>query len=153
MSGQTGARGSVTVGGIGDTGRLGAQGVQGPTGPTGAQGSVGVVNRWTEYRVINFDQGRADLTNSDQRTVSEIATYVTANPSLMVGLDGYRDPGNQNLSERRVGSVRDALVVAGVPSYKVRIGAFGDPNLRRDGRVDVLLSTGPSQGNQSSLPQ
>ena len=36
--------------------------------------------------------------------------------------------------------VRGALIVAGVPSAKIQTGAFGDPQLRRDGRVGVLVS-------------
>jgi len=31
-------------------------------------------------------------------------------------------------------------MVAGVPASKIRTGAFGDPQLRRDGRVAVLVS-------------
>lgn len=33
-----------------------------------------------------------------------------------------------------------ALLQAGVPSYKIQTGAFGDPQMRRDRRVDVLVS-------------
>jgi hypothetical protein len=29
---------------------------------------------------------------------------------------------------------------AGVPAYKMQVGAFGDPKLRRYGRVAVLVS-------------
>jgi len=141
-SGQIGAQGYTMAGGVGASGTSGPVGVQGVVGPTGGQGPAGIVDRWTSYRVINFDYARSDLSASDKSTVSEIATYMTRNPSLQVGLDGYRDPTNQGLSDRRVGAVRDALIVAGVPSYKVQIGAFGDPQASRDRRVEVLLSTG-----------
>jgi outer membrane protein OmpA-like peptidoglycan-associated protein len=100
-----------------------------------------------------FGYARADLTASDRNKVSEIAAYLAKNPSLQVGIDGYKDPSNQNLSDRRVGAVRDALIAAGVPSYKVQIGAFGDPQLSRDRRVELLLSTRAGQGNQSMLSQ
>jgi len=153
ISGQAGARGSVMAGGIGGAGHSGAQGAQGVVGPTGPQGPVGIVNSWTSYRVITFDNGRADLSAFDKNTVSEIAAYMAKNPSLQVGLDGYKDPSYQNLSDRRVGTVRDALIVAGVPSYKVQVGAFGDPQFSRDRRVEVLLSTGSSQVNQSMMSQ
>jgi len=33
-----------------------------------------------------------------------------------------------------------ALLQAGVPSYKIQTGAFGDPLMQRDGRVEVLVS-------------
>jgi outer membrane protein OmpA-like peptidoglycan-associated protein len=49
------------------------------------------------------------------------------------------DAGNPRLAERRVSAVRDALMRAGVPTDKMETGAFGDPQLRRDGRVEVLL--------------
>jgi outer membrane protein OmpA-like peptidoglycan-associated protein len=68
------------------------------------------------------------------------------NPSLQIGIDGSMDPRgsdprDQNLSDRRVSAVRDALVQAGVPSYKILTGAFGDTQLTRDRRVEVLIST------------
>jgi outer membrane protein OmpA-like peptidoglycan-associated protein len=52
-----------------------------------------------------------------------------------------RDPRNQDLSDRRVNTVRDALIQAGVPAYRIQAGAFGDTGLRRDRRVEVLIST------------
>ena len=116
-------------------------------------GPTGIVAQWTPYRVITFGYARADLSDADNSTVSDIAAYMTNNPSLQIGLDGYRDPNDVNLSDRRVGNVRDALIVAGVPSYKIQVGAFGDPQRRQDGRVDVLLSTGSNAGNQSSMAQ
>jgi hypothetical protein len=152
-SGLTGAQGSTMAGNVGGAGGAGPTGAQGGVGPTGAQGPVGIVERWTSYRVINFGYARADLTPSDQSTVSEIAAYMAKNPSLQLGIDGYRDPSNRNLSERRVNTVRDALVAAGVPSYKVQIGAFGDPQFSRDRRVEVLVSTGTNPGNQSMTSQ
>jgi len=47
------------------------------------------------------------------------------NPSLQVGIDGSMDPRgtdprNQDLSNRRVGAVRDALIQAGVPAYRIQ---------------------------------
>ena len=62
----------------------------------------------------------------------EIADYLNQNPSARVAIDGSR--------ERRVNNVRDALIGAGVPPYKIQTGAFGDPQLRRDSRVAVLVS-------------
>jgi outer membrane protein OmpA-like peptidoglycan-associated protein len=69
------------------------------------------------------------------------------NPSLQVGIDGSMDPRgtdprNQDLSDRRVGAVRDALIQAGVPAYRIQTGAFGDTRLTRDRRVEVLIITG-----------
>jgi hypothetical protein len=148
-SGQTGAQGYTMAGSAGGSGAYGPSGAQGIVGPTGAQGPVGIVDRWTSYRVITFDVARSDLSASDRRTVSEVAAYMAKNPSLQAGIDGYQDPNNTNLSDRRVGAVRNALIMAGVPASKVQVGAFGDPQSRSDRRVEVLLSTGFGQGNQS----
>jgi outer membrane protein OmpA-like peptidoglycan-associated protein len=123
-------------------GTAGPVGATGDVGPTGAQGPVGVVSSWTSYRVITFDNGQSVLTADDVSKVSEIASYMANNPSLQIGLNGYRDPNDQSLSDRRVVSVRNALIADGVPAYKVQIGAFGDPQYPRNQRVEVLISTG-----------
>ncbi len=124
----------------------GLMGAQGPAGATGAQGPAGVVDRWTSFRDIWFDFNRANLDASEMSKVSEIATYMNQNPSLQVGIDGSMDPRgtdprNQDLSDHRVDAVRTALIQAGVPAYKIQTGAFGDTQLRRDRRVEVLIST------------
>lgn len=147
VSGGTGAQGYAMAGSPGAAGPAGDVGGQGPIGPNGAPGQVGVVNRWTPYREITFDRNGSEIEPTGMSTISEIATYMAQNPSLEIGLDGSTDSAsttaaNQNLNSRRVGAVRDALVEAGVPAYKIQTGAFGDPQLRRNRRVAVLLKTG-----------
>jgi outer membrane protein OmpA-like peptidoglycan-associated protein len=147
VNGETGAQGYAMAGRAGAAGPSGDAGAQGPMGPAGAQGQVGIVNRWTPYREITFDRNAADIEPSGMSTISAIARYMAQNPSLELGIDGSMDsasttPANQDLSTRRVGAVRDALVEAGVPAYKIQTGSFGDPQLRRNRRVDVLLKTG-----------
>ena len=142
ISGQTGARGSVMAGGVGGSGSSGAPGMQGQTGPAGAQGPAGVIASWTAYREFTFDQGRVDIRRSQRGMASEIASYLANNPSLQVGIDGtMMDSRNQSLTDGRVNSVRVALEQAGVPNYKIRQGAFNDPQFTHDGGVEVLLST------------
>src|SRR6185437_266697 len=63
------------------------------------------------------------------------------NPSLELGIDGAADGRDPNLSDRRVASVRDALMQAGVPAAQIRIGQFANPDVRRFGQVEVLLKT------------
>ena len=68
------------------------------------------------------------------------------NPSLTIGLDGSMDPRgtdprSQDLSNRRVNAIHDALVGAGVPASRIQVGAFGDTHLVQDRRVAVLLCT------------
>jgi outer membrane protein OmpA-like peptidoglycan-associated protein len=130
----------------GSTGHSGATGPQGPVGPTGAQGPVGVVDRWTSFRDFWFDFNKADLSASEMSKVSEVAAYMKQNPSLRIGIDGSMnpngtDPHNQDLSDRRISAVRDALIRAGVPASKIQTGTFGDTQLARDRRVEVLIRT------------
>lgn len=147
VSGETGAQGYAMAGSAGPAGPSGDVGELGQTGPTGAQGQVGMVSRWTPYREITFDSNAADIEPSGMSTITEIAAYMAQNPSLELGIDGSinsasTEPLNQDLSNRRVSAVHDALVHAGVPASKIQTGSFSDPQLRRNRRVDVLLKTG-----------
>jgi outer membrane protein OmpA-like peptidoglycan-associated protein len=104
------------------------------------------VSLWTLYRDLQFSYNRSDLQDSEIKKVSEIALYMKANGSLKVGLDGSMDPRgsdprNQDLSDRRVTAIRDALIDAGVPATRIQMGAFGDSRLTRDRRVAVLICT------------
>jgi outer membrane protein OmpA-like peptidoglycan-associated protein len=130
-------------------------GPQGLKGAPGAQGAVGIVGRWTAYRDFNFDGDQAKLQPSDLTMVKEIAGYMANNPSLRIGIDGSTNsnggvPTNQDLNDRRVMAINKALTKAGVPASKIFAGTFGDPQFRRDGRVEVLLSTGISPTAQLS---
>jgi len=147
VSGDTGAQGYAMAGRAGAAGPSGDAGAQGPAGQTGVQGQVGIVGRWTAYRDFTFYGDRSDLQPSDVTMVDEIAGYMAQNPSLQIGIDGSTDPNgaaptNENLNDRRVDALHNALLKAGVPASKIQMGAFGDPQLRRDGRVEVLISTG-----------
>jgi outer membrane protein OmpA-like peptidoglycan-associated protein len=140
VAGRTGAQGTLTAGISGPAGRSGAAGVQGSTGETGAQGQVGGFSRWTSYREFWFDSNKVDIQASDASKVSEIAAYMNQNPSLRIGIDDTNtDPRSNDLSERRVRAVRNALIHAGVPSAKIQSGAYGDAKLAQDRRVEVLV--------------
>jgi outer membrane protein OmpA-like peptidoglycan-associated protein len=137
----------MMVGNAGAMGPSGGAGAQGPIGPTGAQGPAGVVGHWTAYRDFTFYTDRTDLQPSDVTMANEIAGYMAHNPSLQIGIDGSTNPSggastDQDLNNRRVEAVHNALINAGVPASKIQTGAFGDPQLRRDGRVEVLIATG-----------
>lgn len=109
-------------------------------GPIGARGPVANVGSWTSYRDFTFGYDSVKIKTSDQSTVSDIAQYMAKNPSLQIGIDGT-DPSNQDLGDRRAGAVRDALIQAGVSADRIQTGAFGAPQLRRNGRVEVVIST------------
>lgn len=76
---------------------------------------------------------------------AEIAVYLNQNPSLKVGIDGSSPRGSDSravdLAGLRVISVRNALINAGVPTSRIEVGSFGDPQLIREGRVEVLIRT------------
>lgn len=87
---------------------------------------------WRSYRDYTFNANSDEILRSDGHKAREIASYIDQNPSLRVALDGS--------SERNVLAVRHALIMAGVPASKIQSGAYGDPQLRRDARVAVLVS-------------
>jgi hypothetical protein len=145
-AGAMGGQGRTTAGVSGEVGRPGLAGAQGSVGSMGNQGVAGVVDRWTSYRDFTFAYDRADIQSSDATKVTDIAAYMKQNPSIQVGIDGSMapngsDPRNQQLSDSRVGAVRTALINAGVPSSRIKTGAFGDTALTKDRRVEVLIIT------------
>ncbi len=162
MTGRTGAQGSTGMTGVqGSTGMTGVQGsagiagVQGPAGNQGAPASSpqpGV--RWTLVKEFMFDYDRSDIRNSESRKPAEVAAYMSQNPSVRLGLAGYTntqstDQYNLPLSQRRVATVRDALIQAGVPADRIETGTFGTDRFmcnssteqcsQREGRVEVLV--------------
>jgi outer membrane protein OmpA-like peptidoglycan-associated protein len=108
----------------------------------GAQRPAPLMSSAASFGDLWFMPGQAQLLPQDGGTINTIADHMRRNPQHMVGIDGHADPNNYELSERRVIAVRDALISAGVPANRISIGAFGDPQLRRDGRVEVLLADG-----------
>jgi outer membrane protein OmpA-like peptidoglycan-associated protein len=140
--GATGAQGSTTDGNAGGVGRVGEAGPQGPVGATGAQGPVGVVKRWTLYRDFQFANNRTDLSSSENDKVLGIARYIQENPSLKIAIDSSKDTArNQDLSDRRCRTIRDALIKAGVASDSIQIGEYGDKALMPNSRIALLVST------------
>ena len=107
----------------------------------GTTGPLPEAGLWTPFDDFWFDPLRADLKRADLGKVAEIADYLSRHPNLQVGLDGAREPRSQELSERRVASVRKALLQAGVPLYKIQSGYFSSSHPRRDSRVEVLVSS------------
>ena len=120
----------------GEAGRLGAQGSLGRSQDQAADGE-----RWSSYRDFWFDYNSSRIDATDASKVTDIASYLKQNPSFRLAIDGAMPAGDADLSDRRIDSVREALIAAGVPAYKIYTGTFGDPLLRRERRVEVLFST------------
>jgi len=104
------------------------------------------VTCWTSYRDFWFADGSAELQSAEANRITEIAVYMKRNPSLQIGIDASTDSrsmdaSNPNLSDRRAKAIREALVEAGVPANRISVGAYGDVELRRDRRVEVLIAS------------
>ena len=107
---------------------------------------IGAAPGWSSYRDFKFEYNLADILVAGPPAGAEIAAYVAAHPSLTYGIDGSmdaygKDPHDQKLTDLRVLAVRNALIAAGVPGEKIITGPFGDPQLTRDRRIAVLVST------------
>jgi outer membrane protein OmpA-like peptidoglycan-associated protein len=149
---------------MGPQGPAGVMGPQGPAGMTGAQGPAGVASapsaavadtRWAPLRDFTFDYDRADIRSSELNQSSEIAAYAQQHPSARLGLDGDTDllrgtnQHNVGLTQRRIATVRDALIRAGVSADRIETGSFARQRAscqdsvercaQRDGRVEVLV--------------
>lgn len=153
MAGSSGATGAT-----GPMGPAGPMGAQGPAGPAGAQAMArdGAPRQWSSFRDFLFDFDKSAIRSNERSHVSDIAAYMRKNPTVQVGIDGHTDPRgtdpyNQELSERRVNEIRDALVTAGVSADRIKTGAFGKSQpicneateacWQRDRRVEVLMGT------------
>jgi outer membrane protein OmpA-like peptidoglycan-associated protein len=91
---------------------------------------------WSSYRDFWFDFESARIDATDAIKVAEVAAYMKDNPTHRVGIDGAV---GSELDARRVDSIRDALVTAGVPVHRIYTDAFGSAQLRRARRVEVLV--------------
>jgi outer membrane protein OmpA-like peptidoglycan-associated protein len=138
MTGSTGAEGPATVGqtelaGVsGPSGARGARGAPGDVGARGLEGPMAGNGTWSVYRDYTFASDSDRIARADSAKAGEIATYAQNNPTYRIGIDGRDD--------RRVDSVRGALIGAGVPAERIQVGTFGDPAMRGDTHVAVLMA-------------
>ncbi len=157
--GPEGAQGPMgPTGPQGPQGIAGLQGPQGPMGPQGAQGPVGAKGEdmtWHSFANVLFDVNKADLRAEEKAKIGDIVVYLKDNPTFQVELEAFADPRssfahNLKLSKKRVDTVRDALISAGVATERIRVGAYGELNqvckdktgacYQLDRRVEVLVA-------------
>jgi outer membrane protein OmpA-like peptidoglycan-associated protein len=154
--GMTGSQGSPGM--TGAQGPAGVTGAQGPAGTAGARNPASASTVWASLKDFTFDYDRTDIRSSELNQPSEIARYVRQNPSVRLGIDGSTDllrganQYNAGLSQRRIATVRDALIHAGVSADRIETGAFAAQRAscnnstercaQRDGLVEVLVRTG-----------
>jgi len=155
--GEAGTRGETTSGVAGAVGAAGPAGPRGDAGREGERGVTGSFERWIAYREVWFDPNSQDIHDADRPLFEEIASYMRANPSLDLGIDGSTNPRatsrrDIDLGTNRVKAIRESLVNAGVPADRISEGFYGDQNLRRDQKVDLLVRTSPDAANRQRQP-
>lgn len=132
-NGPAGRRGDTTAGLVGPRGAAGPGGERGKGGPAGSIGRLGAVDCWVVYRTFWFEGTKCEIRSSDSSLTMEIAAHLKQNPSLQVGIDGEKSRAN---------AVRNALIEDGISADRIHIGSYGDPKLRTERRVAILLKTG-----------
>lgn len=108
---------------------------------------------------VLFDTGKADLKYGSQRTVQQLAQYLSDNPERKVRIEGFTDEVggdafNQRLSEHRAESVALALTQLGVSADRLRTKGYGKQfpiadngnahSRQMNRRVEVIISYGSS---------
>src|SRR2546422_106583 len=120
---------------------------------------------------VLFDTGSYTLRASAREKLAKISGIVLAHPGLNLQVEGHTDSVgsdefNQQLSERRAGSVRDFLVQQGVREAAVSSRGFGKTQpvatndtpegRQRNRRVELVVNgeaIGSSAANTQSAPQ
>ncbi len=80
---------------------------------------------------VLFDFNAADLKSGAERQMAKLADFLSAYPNRQVSIEGFTDSVgsdtyNQNLSEQRAGSVRDALITNGVAADRIMTRGYGE---------------------------
>jgi outer membrane protein OmpA-like peptidoglycan-associated protein len=104
---------------------------------------------------VLFDVGRAELQPGAQRTIDDLARFMSDYPDRRVRIEGFTDSTgsdefNRQLSESRSFAVRDALARAGVSADRIDVRGYGEmypvaSNDSNEGRqlnrrVEILIS-------------
>ena len=174
-AGSAGPAGAAVQGPPGPAGPAGAAGPPGPVGPpvpsgppgrlgsaSGSNGratsAVAAIQRWESAEDISFDRNRIEIRAKCTAKIERVATWLTRHPLVVVALDGHADQRaaftgetDPQLAGRRVRSVRDALVAAGVAPERIFAGPVGARRLlcreataqclEANRRVGVLVGT------------
>lgn len=80
---------------------------------------------------LQFSTGSSDIAPHYQEQVSVLAQLLNSDPTLTIDLSGYTDLQgdesiNQNLSKRRVETVKNLLIAQGVKEGRIQTFAYGD---------------------------
>jgi len=112
---------------------------------------------WRALNDIHFDFDKSDIRPSERSKIDEIIKVGKDNPGFEIGLNGYADPRgstgyNQKLSERRVASIKNAVVAGGISADRIKTVAAGEHGrncmekteecYQKNRRVEVLVRSG-----------
>lgn len=104
---------------------------------------------------VLFATAKADLNSSGMRNAQKLAEVLKQNPARTVLVEGFTDSTgntafNQELSERRGMSVRDALLQMGIGSDRIQVRGYGESfpvasndsatSRQQNRRVEIVLS-------------
>ncbi len=104
---------------------------------------------------VLFDLDKADLKAGGMKSVEKLAAFLKEYPERKVLIEGFTDSTgaedyNQRLSERRAGSVRDALLAQGIDQSRIQIRGYGEAfpvatnntsaGRQQNRRVEVIIS-------------
>jgi outer membrane protein OmpA-like peptidoglycan-associated protein len=110
---------------------------------------------------VLFDTAEADLKPGADKTIMRLASFLNEHPDRNLLIEGHTDSRgtesfNQDLSQRRANSVRDALVAAGVQSDRLKALGLGEDypvatnetasGRQENRRVEVVVSSGDEAG-------
>jgi outer membrane protein OmpA-like peptidoglycan-associated protein len=79
---------------------------------------------------VLFDTGRAELKSGASRKLDQLAQFLVEHPDRRVQIDGFTDSVgtdsyNEELSQRRANTVREALISRGVESSRIGTEGYG----------------------------
>ena len=91
---------------------------------------------------VVFETGKADLKPGAADRLRPLAQYLQANPNVQVRIDGHTDSQggdafNQQLSEARAGSVRNALIAMGVDGARIQAIGHGKADPVADNKTEA----------------
>ncbi|MCH9742540.1 MAG: peptidoglycan-associated lipoprotein Pal [Proteobacteria bacterium] len=91
---------------------------------------------------IYFGLDQFSLDDKAQAVVSHYVRYLSTKPSLPVVLEGNCDERgsseyNMALGERRAKAVRDALVVSGIATSRIKVVSFGEEKPASEGHDET----------------
>jgi outer membrane protein OmpA-like peptidoglycan-associated protein len=94
---------------------------------------------------VLFETGSARLREPGMRAVDRLATFMRDHPERTVAVEGFTDNlgsevFNQELSERRAATIRDALITAGVAQDRISVRGYG--------KAYPIASNGDATGRQ-----